>query len=178
MANQHAALNQQRGASLERLLTDIYHPALEREGRALITRYGQSARNIGGGRIVRQKSLPDYGGLIKVQGELIPVYFDVKVVATSSYSHPKSKLHQTDFLLRHDKFGAECFLLVVRQPIDDDDVAAFILYPSECWAKEWGKGWTVDLHGYPEIPIWNGADTFIPDWYQHVAMMRWEYSDD
>lgn len=152
-----AAIND--GKVFENMLT-LLHDHYRREGAAVVEFMGTRS-SYRGGRVVMEKSPPDYGGTLSGGRG---VWFDAKFTTKERYSHPKKRLHQSRFLWEHHQIGALCFILV-HQRIEGQDYG-WILWPEERWAG--ARGWSVTLKGgevvHPAGRSHVIGNEFVPDW--------------
>lgn len=161
---------------------DFLHQIYNAHRLALVRHNGTSAE-MRDDEWVPLESPPDYEGAITKYGAR-HVAFDLKYRTSLGYSHPKDKLHQSDYLWRMQEAGAVSFILLWIETAKFS--GGFALLPQPYWQEYYGKGWSINpINLAPSTIQFDGVDSrlrlaipiprwervspgYVPDWIQIV----------
>jgi hypothetical protein len=164
-------VSRSRGQAAENQI-DFLHSIYLANEQAFVRHNGVNAE-MRGDDWVPLESLPDYEGCLTEYGAR-HVAFDLKSRTAFRYSHPKDKLHQSDYLWRMHQAKAVSFILLW---IDCPEFqGGFALLPKPYWQSYYGKGWSLNAKqlqdrslAYP-LARWNRVTEYIPDWIKFARI--------
>lgn len=130
---------------------DFLHQIYHAHSIALVRHNGTSAE-MHGEDWVPKESPPDYEGCITKYGAR-HVVFDLKYRTSLGYSHPKDKLHQTEYIWNMHEAGAVAFILLWIET--EKFSGGFALIPQPYWQLHHNRGWSLSKRDLelPELAI-------------------------